>query len=169
VIPFCPYLLFAVLYAVFFATPRYHWGSIYASFARVYSYSHAIFSTLFGGPVAWIASGAKHTGVSAAFRQATLAVGAYVIAYVGLIAFAFRFGLIHLLDYDYYGVEFWLFYNVTLSSILLWVMYRTIEDIKQRQCADGALSRSALTVWQLRTGCAYLGLLTSVFIGIILL
>ena len=168
-IPFFPYLLFAVIFAVCFATPRYRWGAIYASFARVYGYSHAIVSTLFGSSVAWISSGAKHAGISRAFRQATLALGVYVIVNAILVAIAVREGLLHLFNYNYYSVQLWLFYNLTLSGVLLWQMYRSMERVRELEVTNGTLPRSSYTAWQLKTAGLYVFLLTGVFLGIVYL
>jgi len=126
--PFYPYLFFVILYTVSFATPRYRWGAVYASFARVYSYSHAIVITLFGGSVGWISSGAKHTGISSAFRQATVALGLYVVTNAILVGIALREGLLHLFNYNYYSVQTWLFYNL-MAIVYLPTVYDTTHKI----------------------------------------
>ncbi len=167
--PFYPYLLFVILYTVSFATPRYRSGAIYASFARVYAYSHAIVSALLGSSVAWISSGAKHTGISSAFRQATFALGVYVVANAIFVAIALREGLIHIFNYNYYSAQLWLFYNLILSGIILWQMYRTMERVRESEVANGTLRRSSFTTWQLKTAGLYVLLLTVVFFGIVYL
>ena len=97
----------------------------------MYGYSHAIVSTLLGSSVAWISSGAKHAGISRAFQQATLALGLYVGVNLILVAVALREGLLHLFNYNYYSVQLWLFYNLTLSGVLLWQMYRSMERARE--------------------------------------
>lgn len=98
-----------------------------------------------------------------------MALGIYVAADTLLVGIAVRDGLLHLFNYNYYSVQLWLFYNLALSGVLLWQMYRTMERVRASEVAAGTLPRSALTTWQLKTAGLYVFLLTSVFLSIVYL
>ena len=123
--------------------------------------------TLFGSSVAWIASGAKHTGISSAFRQATLAVSIYILFYAALVELALRERLLHPLNYNYYSVQFWLFYNLILSGALLWQMYKTMEQVQAQHIlnenSSSTSARPSLRRWQLKTAGVYIALAAGIF------
>jgi len=52
------------------------------------------------------------------------AVGLYLAIYLSLLIAASIGGFVHLFDYQYYSVQFWLFYNLILSIVLFGQMYR---------------------------------------------
>jgi hypothetical protein len=109
-------------------------------------------------------------GISAAFRQATIAICIYISAYLLLTALAIRMNFIHLFDYNYYFLQFWIFYNLFFSGMLLWVMYRTMKEIRTRQVTNSKESSpSSLMVWELKTAGVYGLLLIALFLGIVYL
>ena len=129
----------------------------------MYSYCHSIVAAFLNSSVGWVPTGAKQLNISAAFRQTILAVEVYVLIYMGLLAFAIRKGVVHLFDYNYYPVEFWLFYNLAFSVMVLWHMYRTIESAQLQKITE----RFSLLAWRLKTAGAYITLLSGTFFGII--
>jgi len=48
-------------------------------------------------------------------------------------------------------------------------MYRTMEHVRGSEVTNGTLSRSSLTVWQLKTAGLYMLLLSGLFFGIMYL
>jgi ABC-type dipeptide/oligopeptide/nickel transport system permease subunit len=93
--------------------------------ARTYAYSHAVKSALLRKPVGWISTNAKHTAVSHAFQQTTRFIKVYCALYLFLILLGLRTGDIHLLDLDYWSVQFWMFWNFLLTSLLLVSLVKT--------------------------------------------
>lgn len=166
---FYPHLIFAVVYLRFFPIVRHKWGSLYAMLFQAYSYSHGVATALLRNSVGWIPTNAKLTSVSTAYRQILKAVSLYVFVYFVLIAFALRYGLLHLLDVNYYSVQFWIFFNLTISCLLLYHLYRFMEHSQADLVLRGVVAKQSFAVWQLRTGVAYLTLLTIVFMCIVYL
>ena len=164
---FYPHLVFAVLYLVFFPIPRFRWGYLYALLLQTYSYSHAVFTALLRSSVGWVPTNAKHTGASLAYRQTVVAVCVYVLAYALLVAYGARTGMIHVFNYHYLSIQFWLFYNLILPWVLLWQMYRTMEQMQKSRVADGAITRGSLMAWQFKTAGAYITIATGVFLLVV--
>ena len=152
---------------VSFSTPRFHVGAIYASFARIYAYTHAVLSTLFGQSVGWIATGAKQSTVSKAFRNTVIIICIYIFVYIALIAFSSRGGLIHLFNYNYWSVQFWLFYNIALPGIILWQMYAAMARRQKEQILlennQSKSDNSSINLWMLKTTGVYVLLLIFMF------
>ncbi len=121
---FYPYIFFALIAMPLSHLARTRLVIFYASIIQLYASTHALFGVFFGRSVGWVATGAKHTKVSPAFRQTMYAVGLYVVVYALLSGLAALAGLIHLFEFSYYSVQFWLFYNLTLSIILFTKMYK---------------------------------------------
>jgi cellulose synthase (UDP-forming) len=166
---FYPYLAFSLFCLFLLPLSRFRLGCLQSDFLKIYSNLHAMGSIVFKKPVGWIPTNARHTRISSAFREATVIVGAYLFIYMIFLAIALRQHLVHLLDYNYYSVEFWIFYNGLLTAFLLWQLYRTLERTEIQRVADGDLSASALTLWQIRTGVGYVALLTLTFMCIVYL
>ena len=161
--------MFALTYLFLFPIARCRPGYFYAFLAQTYSYSHAIFTAFLNSSVGWIPSNAKHVGVSAAFRQVTLAVSLYVLTYLALIALAIRTGMFHLFDYNYYSVQFWMFYNLGLSGALLWQLYRAMENAQMGYVSSGTTAFASMKKWQLKTAGMYTLLVTGIFFAILYL
>ena len=166
---FYPAMVWGYLVLFFFSISRFRWGVLLALFMQMYSYSHAIFARLLKSTVGWIPTNAKYGGITAAFKQATLAVGVYVAAYLALTGLAVHNGMLHLFNYNYFFLQFWMFYNLTFAGMLLWWMYRAMETVRGKQIADGTLSHSSLMTWQMKTAGLYTVLLLGAFFGIMLL
>lgn len=166
---FYPYLIWTLGLMLLLPIYRFRWGSFRATFLQLYAYSHAVFSIFLRSTVGWIPTNTKYAGVSTAFKQATTAVYIYTLTYVALAALAFRKGMIHLLNYNYYSVQFWIFYNIFFSLLLLWYMYTVMKEAHQRQVANATSSAKSFVKWQLAIGGGYALLLISVFLGIIFL
>lgn len=132
---FYPYMAWGFAYMLYFPISRFRRGCFYASFLQVYSYSHAICMSLFRRTLGWIPTNTKYVGVSPAFRQATIAVTLYMLVYGALVVEAIQGGLLHLFNYNYYSIQFWIFYNFILSGALLWQMVRTIVQARQPEKA----------------------------------
>lgn len=150
-IPFLPFLVW-----LFIISPLYHlaWlrrGVFMATMVQLYAYVHAITTVIMGKSVGWIATNAKHTDVSPAFRQVLTIVYLYIFAYIALIGLAARKGVLHLAILNYYSVQFWLFYNLLLSGMVLASMYRFMMQSYRQRNENGALSSARMTVWHLKT------------------
>ena len=166
---FYPYLLWTYGIMFFFPIARYRPGCILASFLQTYSYSHAVYTSLLKKTIGWIPTNVKHIGVSRAFTQTTIAVCVYVFIYSTLVALAIRMGMLHLLNYSYYSVQFWIFYNVFFTTILLWQMYKTMGEVKGQNIYNAAASQFALASWKLKTAGSYVATLGAVFLAVVYL
>jgi cellulose synthase/poly-beta-1,6-N-acetylglucosamine synthase-like glycosyltransferase len=164
---FLPSLMFTIFCVFWLPLSQVRWGCFYADFMKAYSNTHAFLSILTNKSVGWIATNAKHAGISSAFLETVGLVALYVFASFMLLAFALRGGDIHLLVFRYYAVQFWIFYNLMFSVLLLWHMYKAIESPRRYLVTSGAATTAELTAWQLKTACAYLLLLTIVFLCIV--
>lgn len=122
---FYPHLLFAVIYLWIFPLAKLRIGYFGLLMGRTYAYAHAVKTAVFRKSVGWVSTNAKHKTVSAAFSQTTTFVGIYVFCYFLLILLGFRTHTIHLFDHHYWSIQFWLFWNLMLSSILLWQLVAT--------------------------------------------
>lgn len=165
-LPYYPYMLWGFVYMLWFPISRFHKGVFYTSFLQLYSYSHAIITALFSSTIGWIPTNTKKIGISSAFRHTIFAVCAYVFAYIVLIAYAVRSGVLHPLNYNYYSIQFWIFYNLILSCVLLWQMYKATLGIRTEQVKNGFLTSAGLTTWQIKTAGLYVLLMAGVFFGI---
>ena len=128
---FYPYMIWGFAYMLLFPIARFRRGCFYASFMQLYAYSHAIITSFASRTIGWIPTNAKQANISSAFRQTTFAVGCYVFLYVALIAVALYKDLLHPLNYNYYCIQFWIFYNLVLSFLLLWQMWSTINTAQR--------------------------------------
>src|SRR5262249_37568286 len=131
-LPFYPFLLWSLVLLPSFRIAKFRWGSFLAALVHSYSSSHAMVTYFLGKSVGWVSTNAKHIGVSAPFKQATTAVAIYLFFYISLIAYAVRTGRLHIFDYNYYSVQFWIFWNLTFSVLLLYTFYRTMERAYER-------------------------------------
>ncbi|MDO8624148.1 MAG: glycosyltransferase [bacterium] len=161
-LPFYPHIIWAFAYLFGFYLAPFRWGYLYAILMRTYSYCHAVITVILGQSVGWIPTNGKHAGVSAAFRQTVVAVGIYTLANLALLALSIRLGALHLLDLDYFTVQFWIFYNTILSCVLLWQLYRTLELARVHQTSSVAVD-SSLHFWRLKTAGGYSTLAIGVF------
>jgi cellulose synthase/poly-beta-1,6-N-acetylglucosamine synthase-like glycosyltransferase len=127
---FYPYMVFALILLPLIHIARMRFVIFYASIIQLFASTHALLGVFFGRSVGWVATGAKHTNVSPAFKQTLFAVGVYIAVYSFLFLLAAFVGFIHLLDLNYYSVQFWLFYNLTLSIILFTQMYKYYRTSK---------------------------------------
>lgn len=125
-----PHLLFAIVYLFAFPIAKIKPGYFEIIIARTYAYSHAVIVSLFRGSVGWVSTNARHSSVSPAYRQTMVVVSTLLTIYFLLLLLGFRTGDIHLLDYRYWSVQFWIFWNVGLSGLLLYQMLRTANVLK---------------------------------------
>ncbi len=124
-LPFYPYLIWCfagMLPGITIARARM--GNLYASFTQLYSYSHVFFSRLTRNAVGWVPTNAKKTSVSRAFRQTRIFVASYIILYSVLLLMAAQANMLHFFDYNYYSVQFWIFFNFLFTAFLFWQMVR---------------------------------------------
>jgi cellulose synthase (UDP-forming) len=166
---FYPYLLWSFMYLLWFPILRHRRGSFYATFVQLYAYSHAVLTTFGSKTVGWIPTNTKQFSVSRTFRQATIGASVYLFVYSFLFVLAVRLGALHLFNYNYYSVQFWIFWNIVFSSIVLWRFYKTAGQMREERVADGTMSRSALYVWQLKTVGAYVAAITCVCFAVLYL
>ncbi|HUO55813.1 MAG TPA: cellulose synthase catalytic subunit [Candidatus Paceibacterota bacterium] len=164
---FYPNVLFIIFYFSFFPLVRFRFGYLRTMLTQTYAYSHAVVSAFLNNAVGWIPTNSKRSVVSKAFHQATWAISIYVFIYSMLLALAVRSQKVHVFSYNYYSVQFWLFFNLTISCFLLWEMYRTMERSYEERVAQNALSKTDFLRWQLKTAGLYTVLLTAVFMGIV--
>lgn len=130
--PFYPFLIFSFVVLPWFRLPKYKLGSLLASFTQLYAYSHAVFTGLIGKNVGWIPTNAKVKGVSTAFNQTTVFIGVYTFFYIVFVAIAVRLDGLHLFDYNYYSIQFWIFWNLFFSFLLLYKMLEVIFQAEIR-------------------------------------
>ncbi|MBD0327985.1 MAG: glycosyltransferase [Pyrinomonadaceae bacterium] len=121
---FYPYIIFSIIMLPLFHIARMRLVVFYAGLVQLYANSHALISFFLGRSVGWIATGAKHTSVSPAFRQTMYGLGTYIAVYSLLCIVAALVGFLHPLDVNYYSVQFWLFYNLGISMVLFMQMYK---------------------------------------------
>jgi hypothetical protein len=122
---FYPHILFATLYLWWLPIAKLRLGYFGLLTARMYAYGHAVKSAFLRKSVGWVSTNAKHNVVSEAFRQTTTVVTVYVALYCLLVLLGIWTGDIHLADYKYWSIQFWLFWNLLLSSVLLYRMLST--------------------------------------------
>lgn len=132
---FYPHFVFAFIYLFVFPIAEVRIGYFNVLIARTYAYTHAIKTALFKRSVRWVSTNARHINVSPAFKHTMWAVGLYVSVYSFLILFAAFLGYLHPLDINYYSVQFWLFYNMALSTFLFWQMYK-FYNARKRSSMD---------------------------------
>jgi uncharacterized membrane protein len=143
---------------LFFYIAPFRWGYIYAILMRTYAYCHASVTVMLGKTVGWIPTNSKRIGLSSAFRETVAAVAVYVLCYVMLIVFAVRMKLFHFTNYNYLSIEFWILYNLGISCVLLWGLYKTLEGAQKRQLEEEKSNPKNLYRWHIRTGGTYLGM-----------
>ncbi|OHB14495.1 MAG: hypothetical protein A2431_00005 [Candidatus Zambryskibacteria bacterium RIFOXYC1_FULL_39_10] len=160
---FFPYIIFSLFLFPLIHLIKFKKEVLFVSMVQLYASAHALLGVFFGRSVAWIPTNAKHTTISAAFRQTIKAVAVYVILYLSLIALSVRGQVVYLFDYDYYVIQFWMFWNIVLSAFLLWKMYRAIEEKQQKQMVNGKISRAAFGAWQFKTAGLYTAFSVFVF------
>lgn len=164
---FYPHTIWSLGFIFFFYLSPLRWGYLYAICMRSYAYCHAAATMILGGTVGWIPTNAKHAGVSAAFRQAIIGVSLYVLVNICLIALAVRYKVFHPLDYNYFSVQFWIFYNTGLATLVLWQMYQTMSKAQLNLLKAKTTNQSVTNnLWQLKTGGAYTFLVVGLFLGI---
>ncbi len=124
--PFYPFLIFSFIILPWFRLPKFRIGSLFSSFTQLYAYSHAVFTGLVGKNVGWIPTNARTKSVSSAFNQTTVFIGIYIFFYILCVAVAVKLDGLHLFDYNYYSLQFWIFWNLFFSSLLLHKMLEVI-------------------------------------------
>ena len=139
---FYPHLIFAITYIWLFPIAKLRVGYFNIIFARTYAYAHAVKTAFLGRSVSWISTNAKHTSISPAFRQTTKFIRAYLIIYLALISLGLRTGDVHLLAIRYWSVQFWIMWNLILTSVLLWQLINTMKRIE--------INSTPLSTWTFR-------------------
>lgn len=113
------YLFFSLYLIPLFHITKFKKEALLASSIQAFAASHSIISVFFGRRVGWIATNAKHTTISPAFRQTTIFVSVYLGLYITLIFIGLRTGDIHLFTFKYWSVQFWILWNLVLTASLL--------------------------------------------------
>lgn len=126
-----PHIIFAIAYLWLFPIAKLRIGYFGILISRTYAYAHAVKTAFLRKSVGWVSTNAKHTLISPAFRQTTNFVSIYVFCYSALIILGLRSGDIHLLDYRYWSVQFWVIWNYLLSAILLWKLLKMTRIMKK--------------------------------------
>jgi len=127
------YLIFSFFLLPFFHVAKFKKEVFFAAIIQAHASTHSIISVLRGKSVGWIATNAKHTVVSPAFNQTIRLVSIYLLIYLSLILLGFRTGDFHLLNYNYWSIQFWIFWNFGLSFILLWQLLNTKRRMKRQK------------------------------------
>lgn len=128
-----PYLIFSLIMIPLFQIAKFKKEVLFAASIQTFASVHSVISVLMGRTVGWIATNSKHTTISSAFRQTTRLVAIYVTSYLLLIALAIYAGYLHPFDYNYWSIQFWIFWNLGLSSFLLWQLLRTSKNMKAKK------------------------------------
>ncbi len=166
---FYPSTIIGFFVLFFFSIARFRFGSFMALLFQTYSYTHAVFTSLLKSTVGWIPTNMKHKNVSSAFKQTTFIVYTYTSIYLLMVAVGIHMNKIHLLNYNYFVIQFWIFYNVFFSFVLLWNLFTTMRDMHVDNIDDEVLSREALFKWQIKISVYYGVLLFLLIVGIIVL
>ena len=127
---FLPYIFFSFFLYPYSHIAKFKKEVFFASIVQVYASSHSIISVFKGKSVGWISTNAEHKVVSSAFQQTIKFVRIYIILFFLLILLGFRSGDIHLFDYRYWSVQFWIFWNFSLSFILFRQLLKTKKIIE---------------------------------------
>ncbi len=117
---FYPHIIFAIAYLWWLPIAKLRIGYFGLLMARTYAYAHAVKTVFLRRTVGWVSTNAKHSVVSEAFRQTTTVVTIYVVVYCLLVLLGIWTGDIHLIDYRYWSIQFWMFWNLVLSVVLLY-------------------------------------------------
>lgn len=124
------YLFFSFFLLPLFHIARFKKEVFLTSTIQTYTYTHSIISVMMRKTVDWISTNAKYSEVSPAFLQIIRIIVVYVSLYLFLIILAVRTGDIHFLNYNYWSIQFWIFWNLALSTIILWQFANTVKIIK---------------------------------------
>lgn len=127
---FYPHLIFAISYLWWFPIAKLRLGYFNILTARTYAYAHAVKTAFFRKSVSWISTNARQTRISPAFRQTTIFISIYVAVNLLLILLGYRSGDLHLFDHRYLSVQFWIFWNFSLSAIVFTRHLRIIRQIE---------------------------------------
>lgn len=164
---FYPYLAFSFFILPAFHISRFKIGIFTTATKQVYAYTHAILTVLLlRKSVGWIPAGTKQRMYSPAFQQAAVLVSLYLFANILLLALAVKENLLHIFDYDYYSVQFWIFWNIIFSGLVLWGFYRQMESMIVENNKHSSASSSTIAFWQFKTAGVYLLLLIGTFFSI---
>ncbi len=158
---FYPATIAGFMVLFFFPIARFRFGAFIALIAQTYAYSHAVFSAFLRSTVGWIPTNMKHSKVSPAFKQTTIAVYLYTATYLFMVVLGIHLNKIHLLDYNFIVIQFWIFYNLFFSVVLLWNLHNTIKDIYANEIGIGTNTSREMLKWQLKT--------TGIFVLLLLL
>jgi len=122
-LPFYSYIVFS-----FILLPLFHLGKLnkevfIASCIQHFSATHALINVLRNKASEWVTTGSKITKVSSAFKETRNLMIFYVAAYTSLIVMAVVTEKIHLFNWNYYSLQFWVFWNLfffwTTRNLLL--------------------------------------------------
>ena len=163
--PFLPYIVYSFILLPLNHISRLRRGSFLTSTLQFYAYTHAVtIVVLLRRSVGWIPANAKQALYSRAYVQATLTVAAYLLLNLDLVALASRLHLIHIFNYNYYSVQFWIFWDIAFTSVLLFQMFKIMKRMQQERIVVGEGGHS-LKAWELQTaGMFLLVLLGSFFV-----
>lgn len=132
------YIFYFYITFIFIIDPFFHLASFkketfLISMIKIYASTHAILSVLMGKTVSWIPTNSKHSKISTAFLQTNRIVMTYLSIYLILILLTIRTGDLHIFNHNYWSIQFWMFWNLGLTSILLWQFLREIKRMKTEQ------------------------------------
>lgn len=115
-----PQIIFSVIFIFFFQIARFDIGYFEVIFSRTFAYTQAIWATLIGKSVTWISTHSKVGSISNAYVAVRRFVLIYVIVSFLLILIGFRTGDIHLFEYKYWSIQFWIFWNFYVADYVLY-------------------------------------------------
>ncbi len=121
VVQFLPFMIFSFILLPLYHISRFRIGSLSTAMMQTYAYTHAVATVVFlRKSVGWVPANVKYSAYSAAFAQGTFLVATYLFIYSAGVALAVRMGYLHIFEYRYYSVQFWIFWNIFFSSVVLW-------------------------------------------------
>jgi hypothetical protein len=161
---FLPFLIFSFVLLPLYHISRFRIGSLSTAMMQTYAYTHAVATVVvLRKSVGWVPANVKYSAYSSAFAQGTFLVAMYLFLYSAGVALAVRMGYLHVLSYRYYSVQFWIFWNIFFSSIVLWQLYGTMVVARGQQMSNGTLTRNSFRIWQLKTVGVYVALAVVMF------
>jgi len=163
---FWPYIFFSLILLPYLHLVRFTPRVFLMAVLQIFISTHSLANVLFGKSVGWIATNSKHTLISSAFKQTTFMVYLFLLIYLTMLFLALDWDLVHVGDFKYYSVQFWIFWNLLLISLILIYLYGTMYVMKKNSFLENIISRKEFLTWFLKTG-AFFYLLTFVTIGCI--
>jgi cellulose synthase (UDP-forming) len=119
-VPFLPFLFFSFFILPFTRLHNIKIGVFIASFAALSAYTLALFHTIFKINMSWQPTGQKNVN-NYWFNFVYVLNAVFISAYALVVGIFFLQGKILINDFQYYGIIFWIVYNISMYSLYLFV------------------------------------------------